>query len=125
MYSLSTSFLCTHSFKSPKLKLKPTTEPHCFARLRVRVPSRASSRNDNANTDSVEAPSVSHDSSSSLRRRFRYFLDLLELLFFLLRHLLCFLLKLISSFSILEFRSDCKYFSLRTFSKIKYEGNMK
>ncbi|QCE12084.1 multidrug resistance protein [Vigna unguiculata] len=70
MYSLSTSFLCTHSFKSPKLKLKPTTEPHCFARLRVRVPSRASSRNDNANTDSVEAPSVSHDSSSSLRRRF-------------------------------------------------------
>ncbi|BAT84019.1 Protein DETOXIFICATION 44 [Vigna angularis] len=69
-FSLSTTFLCTHSFKSPKLKLKPTTEPHCFARPRVRVPSRASSRNDNANTDSVEAPSVSHDSSSSPRRRF-------------------------------------------------------
>ncbi|KOM37472.1 hypothetical protein LR48_Vigan03g085400 [Vigna angularis] len=69
-FSLSTTFLCTPSFKSPKLKLKPTTEPHCFARPRVRVPSRASSRNDNANTDSVEAPSVSHDSSSSPRRRF-------------------------------------------------------
>ncbi|CAJ1808315.1 unnamed protein product [Sphenostylis stenocarpa] len=85
-FSLSTSFFCTHSFKSTTLKLKPPTEPHCFARLRV--PTTASSRNDNANTDSVETPLLQHssskqrhDSSSSLLRRFKYSLILLELVF--------------------------------------------
>ncbi|KAK7373991.1 hypothetical protein VNO80_07414 [Phaseolus coccineus] len=76
-FSLSTSFLYRYSFKSPNFKLKPPTKPHCFARLRVPVPPKASSQNDNANTDSVETPSLQrssskppHDSSSSLRRRF-------------------------------------------------------
>ncbi|KAH1199403.1 Protein DETOXIFICATION 44, chloroplastic [Glycine max] len=41
--SLSTFFLCTHSLKSPTLK--PLTKFHCFARLRFRVPPKASSQN--------------------------------------------------------------------------------
>ncbi|ESW12197.1 hypothetical protein PHAVU_008G092900 [Phaseolus vulgaris] len=76
-FSLSASSLCTHSFKSTNFKLKPPTKPHCFARLRVHVPPKASSQNDNANTDSVETPSLQrssskppHDSFSSPRRRF-------------------------------------------------------
>jgi len=75
--SLSTFFLCTHSLKSPTLK--PLTKFYCFARLRFRVPPKASSRNKNANTDSVETPSLQpsslkppYDSSSSLLRCFRY-----------------------------------------------------
>ncbi|KAG4925303.1 hypothetical protein JHK87_050843 [Glycine soja] len=73
--SLSTFFLCTHSLKSPTLK--PLTKFHCFARLRFRVPPKASSQNKNANTDSVETPSLQpsspkppYDSSSSLLRCF-------------------------------------------------------
>ncbi|XP_040867774.1 protein DETOXIFICATION 44, chloroplastic [Glycine max] len=75
--SLSTFFLCTHSLKSPTLK--PLTKFYCFARLRFRVPPKASSRNKNANTDSVETPSLQpsslkppYDSSSSLLRCFRF-----------------------------------------------------
>ncbi|KAG5095447.1 hypothetical protein JHK84_051035 [Glycine max] len=73
--SLSTFFLCTHSLKSPTLK--PLTKFYCFARLRFRVPPKASSQNKNANTDSVETPSLQpsslkppYDSSSSLLRCF-------------------------------------------------------
>ncbi|KAK7395053.1 hypothetical protein VNO78_15595 [Psophocarpus tetragonolobus] len=72
--SLSTSFLCTYSLKSPTLK-HPTTKPHCFARLRL--PPKASSKNDNANTDSVEtkslqpsSPEPRYDSFSWLLRYF-------------------------------------------------------
>ncbi|KAK7339966.1 hypothetical protein VNO77_20656 [Canavalia gladiata] len=73
--SLSTCFLCTHSVKSPALKTPTlTSKTRCFVRLRIRVPPKASSRNNNANTDSVEKPS-SHEpprnSTSSLLRRFR------------------------------------------------------
>ncbi|KAL3010516.1 hypothetical protein AAZX31_07G146500 [Glycine max] len=73
----TTSFLCTHSLKSPTLK--PLTKPHCFARFRarVRVPPKASSQNNNANNDSVETPSLQpsspkppYNSSSSLLRHF-------------------------------------------------------
>ncbi|XP_020219007.1 protein DETOXIFICATION 44, chloroplastic [Cajanus cajan] len=74
--SLSASFLCTHSLQSPTLK--PPSKPHCFARLRLPVPSKASSRNNNVNTDSAESPSLQpsspkppSDSPSSLLRRFR------------------------------------------------------
>ncbi|KAL2330670.1 hypothetical protein Fmac_018251 [Flemingia macrophylla] len=70
--SLSSSFLGTHSLKSPTLT--PPFQPHCFARLRVRLPLKASSRNNNVNTDSAETPSLqpsspkppSHPSSSML-----------------------------------------------------------
>ncbi|TKY65765.1 MATE efflux family protein 2 [Spatholobus suberectus] len=74
--SLSTCFLCTHSLKSPMLK--SPTKLHCLARFRVRVPPKASSsRNNNANTDSVENPSFEpsspkprYNSSSPLLRGF-------------------------------------------------------
>ncbi|XP_061362114.1 protein DETOXIFICATION 44, chloroplastic isoform X2 [Gastrolobium bilobum] len=72
--SLSTCFLCIHSLKSPTL----TTKPHCFARLRVRVATKASLHNNSDNTDSDETPSLQstspkqvHNSFSSLLPRFR------------------------------------------------------
>lgn len=75
--SLSTCFPCTNSFKCQTLK--STTNPRCFARLRLRVSPKASSRNNNADTESLEtrsnqssSPKAPTDSSSSLFRGFRY-----------------------------------------------------